>query len=60
MIRQLANIKYYAMCMLAAMGFYSWSGLTGHRIFGDDNEQKDGQQQGVRHSGGGHGYYYHK
>ncbi|PQJ12102.1 hypothetical protein CJD36_009960 [Flavipsychrobacter stenotrophus] len=60
-LQGLNKIKYYFMCMLAAGGFYSYSGMNGQRIYGDDNinKEKENQQQGARHSGG-HGLYYHK
>ncbi len=62
MMNQISKIKYYAMCLLVAFGYYGWASFSGSRIFGDDNENKDGHtitSYGNGH-GGGHGFFLHK
>lgn len=59
MLQGFKNIKYYIICMLAAFGFYSYGAFTGTRIFGDDNQNRDGHTYTGGHYGG-HGFYFHK
>lgn len=59
MLRGFGNIKYYAMCLLAVTGIYSWAELTGRRIMGDDNVYQEAAA-GTARRAGGHGFYYHK
>jgi len=62
MLQGFKNIKFYILGLLLAFGFYSWASFSGTRIFGDDNENKDGHAINSSGSGhaGGHGFYYHK
>lgn len=59
-MQQLGNIKYYLLCMLAALGLYTFAGTMGYDMYGDDDVHDASQAQGLRHSSGGHGFYYHK
>jgi hypothetical protein len=60
-MQEFKNIRYYILCLLAAFGFYSYASFSGMRVFGDDNQNKDGHT--INSTGNGHGgggYFYHK
>lgn len=62
MLQNLKYIKYYVVLILACFCFYAYGAISGTRIFGDDNLNKDGQPVNSTggHYYGGHGYYFHK
>lgn len=52
---------------LAALGLtaFTWAGLRGQRLLGDDNESTEAERGGASNSltgraHGGHGVFYHK
>ncbi len=57
--------KYFFIC-LAAIGIYTYAGLTGTRLLGDDVESSDGPPTSGTRTSGGHGGgrysrgYFHK
>lgn len=49
-----SKIKYYIILMASLFGLYVWAGVSGTRIFGDDNiagEERSGNQRS-------HGFYH--
>ncbi len=60
----LALRRWPLYAALAALGLavFTWAGLSGHRLLGDDNESSDTELAGPPRAGGhgGAGHFYHK
>lgn len=55
LFNSIKKIKYYVLICLLGIGGYIWTGITGYKIIGDDNETA-AQASGNSHTN----RFYHK
>lgn len=56
------SLPLYTAVVLLSLGVFTWAGLNGTRLLGDDNESTEtlNGPSGRSHGGGGHARFYHK
>lgn len=52
MLKRFLVIRYYIIAVLAAFGIYVWALISGTRILGDDDNNKE------QHTSGAHSFYH--